>query len=238
MKKLGLASMIISLLSGCAANGFYEGVSSNTPDNIDEFTDKKFLGVPALLAFEGSSVKINNEWRATVAHNAPLLIGQDVFYHPRCDFALIRVKDEGNIPTLNYVYENDTVFHTGYPIFAGYSSHEGKYLGEVQDNKDGCKYSATNGTVIGGMSGGGVFNEKGEAIGVNVGVMLSSVKWKDKSEVSPAVFMSFPAMNDFITEVTGINFYPGFDQSNKLTESELLAIRKEVQDRKLDFSKK
>lgn len=230
MKRLGLAATVLMLLSGCAANGFYEGVHDDTPEDIEKYTDKKFFGVPVLLGLEGSSVKLDNQWRATVAHNKWLLIGQEVYYHPRCDFALIKVEDTGEEPDLGLILDNEKVFHTGYPVFGFYSSHEGKYLADVKDNSDDCTYSTTDATLISGMSGGGVFNEKGAVAGVNVGIMFG-VDWKDNPvDVSnPAVFMSLLAVRDFIFEVTGKNLYPEFDTySNQLTEEEKKHIKEDL----------
>ena len=230
MKRLGLAATVLMLLSGCAANGFYEGVHDDTPEDIEKYTDKKFLGFPALLALEGSSVKLDNQWRATVAHNKWLLIGQEVYYHPRCDFALIKVEDTGEEPDIGLIYDNESVFHTGYPAFGFYSSHEGKYLTDVKDLSDGCTYSTTDATLISGMSGGGVFNEKGAVSGVNVGIMFG-VDWQENEiDVSnPAVFMPFVAVRDFIFEVTGKNLHSDFETyANPLSKEEIIDIKKEL----------
>lgn len=191
-------------LSGCAANGFYEGIASGTPENAFKETEKNFIGVPMFLSMEGSSVKYNNEWRVTVAHNKPLLIGKEVYYHPKCDFAIFRDKSEGEEPVKGYVHQNQTTYHTGYPIGMIFSSHKGSYIGEIIDTRDDCTYSASDTTMISGMSGGGVYNKYGELVGVNVGIMFGDIKWEDGKEAdSPGVFMSINRMKDFIEEVTG-----------------------------------
>jgi hypothetical protein len=220
------------LLQGCTINGFYEGYSSDTPDDILKYNDKKFLGIPFLLAFEGSSVKLNNQWRATVAHNRPLLVGQEVYYHPRCDFALIKIADEGDYPEVGFAFYEKNVFHVGYPIFGIGSSHKGEARGDVINTTDNCMYSATDGTVISGMSGGGVFNESGQLVGVTTGVMFNNLEWPDgKTELFPSVFMPLAGVEDFIYEITGIDFYPDFETvSNPLTTAEKLAIRKELEE--------
>ena len=240
MKKLNLLLSSIScvLLSGCAANGFYEGYSSTTPEKIEEYNEKIFLGIPVALAFEGSSVRLNEEWVATVAHNKIILLGREAYYHPRCDFALIRDKIEKkeDYPKVGLVYRDEgynEVYHLGYPVFAPLSSHKGKYIGDVSNTVDNCYYSATNSTVIAGMSGGGVYNQNGDVVGVTTGVMYGNIKWdktEDKREqLDPSIFMSFLGVEDFIYEVTGIKYYPNkTNLSNPLTEEERVDIQKQL----------
>lgn len=241
MKKLNLLLPSVSclILAGCAANGFYEGYSSTTPEHIEDYNQKVFLGIPFALAFEGSSVRINEEWVATVAHNKIILLGREVYYHPRCDFALIRDKTDKkeDYPKVGYIYENDgynEIYHIGYPLFAPLSSHKGNYLGDVTNPTDNCYYSATDGTVIGGMSGGGVYNKHGDVVGVTTGVMYKNIKWdktvNKREQMAPAVFMSFLAVEDFIHEVTGIEYYPDtVNLSNPLTEEERSDIQKQLE---------
>lgn len=200
---LSLVGMSI-ILSGCAANGFYEGVASGTPENIKAETEKNFIGVPLLLSMEGSSAKYDNEWRVTVAHNKLLLVGKEVYYHPKCDFAMYRDKSEGEEPVIGLVYEDQKTYHAGYPIGMVFSSHEGKYIGEANDLRDDCIYSTSDTTMISGMSGGGVYNEFGELVGVNVGIMYGELDFQNgKKANSPGVFMSINRMKDFVEEVTG-----------------------------------
>lgn len=203
--KLLLAGCITTLLSGCAANGFYEGVHNETPKDIETITKKNFVGIPVLLAMEGSSVKLNDEWRATVAHNKPLLLGKDVYYHPVCDFALYREKSDNDIDVkFGYVHLDEDVFLTGYPLAMTFSSHKGKFIGDIIDPKDNCLYSGTDATVISGMSGGGAFNAKGELIGVNVGISFGELKWKNgRTANSPSMFISLNAVSDFIEKTIG-----------------------------------
>jgi hypothetical protein len=249
MKKISLFLPSVSiLLTGCAANGFYEGYSSTTPENIEKYNEKIFLGIPVALAFEGSSVRINDEWVATAAHNKVILLGREVYYHPRCDFALIRDKTDKKTeyPKVGFVYENvgyNEVYHVGYPLLAPLSSHKGKYLGDVSNPTDNCYYSATDSTVISGMSGGGVYNKYGEVVGVTIGIMFKNIKW-DKTEVkkehfAPSVFMPFLAVEDFIHEVTGIEYYPDtVNLSNPLTYEEKADIQKQLKESKYRSSSK
>lgn len=239
MKKFSiLLPSVLSLLTGCAANGFYEGYSSTTPEKIEKYNEKIFLGIPIALAFEGSSVRISDEWVATVAHNKVILLGREVYYHPRCDFALIRDKAEKkwDYPKIGFVYENDgynEVYHVGYPLLAPLSSHKGNYLGDVSNPTDNCYYSATDSTVIGGMSGGGVYNKNGEVVGVTTGIMFKNIKWdktaNKREHMAPAIFISFLGVEDFIHEVTGVDYYPNIENiSNPLTEKEKTDIRKQL----------
>lgn len=200
LSKLGALVVLSTTLFGCASNGFYEGVSDETPKGIQEKVHKNFLGIPALASLEGSSVDIFDGWRATVAHNKPMLIGKEVVYHPTCDFALY--KDVKSKETkLGTVSKNQEIFMTGYPTMGMFSSHVGEYLGDV--TYDDCLYSASNGTVIGGMSGGGVFNDAGELVGLNVGVVNDTVVWPNgESAKNISLFISIEYVKSFIEETT------------------------------------
>lgn len=229
MKNILIAITLSSLLSGCAINGFYEGVSDDAPAYVEKISKKNFLGIPPFFAFEGSSIQLNNEWRATAAHNKILFLGKEVYYHPRCDFALYKEKSPNQSLKIGIIHEKETLFHTGYPLFWTYSAHKSKYLGEVENPQDKCIYSGTDGTLIGGMSGGGVIDSNNSIVGVNVGIMYKNVEFSVQDELAPTVFISFLSVKDFIKEITGQDYYPEYkNTANALTEEEIQTIRKEI----------
>ena len=57
----------------------------------------------------------------------------------------------------------------GYPLASPLVVNPGKWMFDIT-GADGCKYSAMSGVMIGGMSGGGVYNSKGELVGINIGI--------------------------------------------------------------------
>lgn len=229
IKNIFSSLSVCIFLSGCAINGFYEGVHDDSPKEASTITKKNFIGIPPFLSFDGSSVKLDNEWRATVAHNKIILLGKEVYYHPRCDFALYREKSNDYEPNVGIALEKETLFLTGYPLFATYSSHKGKYIGEVHNPQDKCIYSGTDGTLIGGMSGGGVVDVNNNVVGVNVGIMYKNIEFSVQDELAPAIFISFLSVQDFIEAVIGRDLYPTINgQSNPLTESEIIELKKQV----------
>lgn len=192
----------IVLLVGCVANGLPQGVHRSTPSNAIEETTKMFVGVPTLLALEGSSAKYNNEWRITAAHNKAILIAQnkEFYIHPTCDVALYRERSKG-VVIHGLVYPDEAIYHVGYPIGLPIASHIGRYLEEVLNTDDGCIYSASTSVVISGMSGGGVYNRKGELVGINIGIAKNStIDLTDKT-----LFLPLKRVEGWITET--INKY-------------------------------
>lgn len=204
MSKLVL--ILSMVLTGCCANGI-PNFTAGVPDIVSDNTHKMTIGL-----LEGSYTTINDEWSITVAHNKPIitLTGRTVFYHPTCDIALIKTrgKTDNNVK-LGVYYPGDSLHNAGYPPFPlplAYDKLE--YLGDVSGvghlGTDKCPaYSYANGIVMGGMSGGGVWNSKNELVGVNVGFAditeLNGVKHD-----SAFIFVPLLAVKDWIHEVTGL----------------------------------
>jgi hypothetical protein len=203
MKYLMMLITILQLTGCVSATGLPNLMISDQPDVIKENTSKLFVGVPALLALEGSSVRINQDWLVTAAHNKPILsmLGKEVVYHPTCDIALIKESGEGGVD-LGLVYDGDEIKASGYPTMLSLAINSGKVLGGIKlpDFKYGeeCVYIAFDAANISGMSGGGVFNESNQL----VGTISSNGKLSDGSRVSfatPIVFVS-----DWIKSNTGV----------------------------------
>ena len=207
MKSLKLMTSLV-LLVGCSSR--IPIVDNYLTNNIVSTNEKIFVGVPLLLGLEGSSVRLNEEWVLTAAHNSPILFLQgyrkdkDVFYNPTCDVALVREGSLGR-SDLGLVYQGGKVVHVGYPIVGILSRNEGEYLADIvsHDWKD-CQMSARSGDVSKGMSGGGVYNEKGELVGITHGIAHGVVKWGSGLTYNyPAVFTSIYVIQDWLYELTG-----------------------------------
>ena len=204
MKRFLIVSLVL-LLAGCVANGFYEGIALETPEHVLSENKKIFVGMPYVVSLIGSSAKYNDEWRVTAAHNRWLISKEEAYFHPFCDFALFRDSSgESKKSKLGYILENEEVYHVGYPLGLSISSHKGTYIGEILNPVDNCVYSASDATLISGMSGGGAYNKYGDLVGVNIGIMHGNIKWPDgRVGFSPSIFISINAVKIFIEEVIG-----------------------------------
>tara|TARA_B100001105_G_scaffold186434_1_gene151050 strand:+ start:9164 stop:9796 length:633 start_codon:yes stop_codon:yes gene_type:complete len=207
MKSLKMVTSLV-LLVGCSSVGPL--VDNYLTDNTVITNEKIFVGIPLLFGLEGSSVRLNGEWVLTAAHNSPILFLQgyrkdkDVFYHPTCDVALVREGGLGR-SDLGLVYQKGKVTHVGYPIVGILSRNEGEYLADIvsHDWKD-CQMSASSGDVSKGMSGGGVYNENGELVGITHGIAHGVVKWESGLTYNyPAIFTSIYVIRDWLYELTG-----------------------------------
>ena len=150
--KFKIATGLLTLtLLGCAFNGLPEGYHDQTPEGISENVEKVF--VPPFM--EGSSVRLNDEWLLSAAHNKTIffLQGREVYYHPTCDVALIRDHKEGVTTKVGSLNVGESVFVVGYPAAMPLMSHKGRHVGNITIPKTPCIYGATNATTIGGMSG-------------------------------------------------------------------------------------
>lgn len=202
MKK-SIIILLTAILSGCAAtNGDITGVDPDTLSGVLDNTGKKFVGIPVLLSMEGSYARLNKDWIITAAHNRPIL-PQETFYHPTCDVALYKdsTASEGVLEA-GVVYYGESVFHVGYPLAHGEVSQKGVVVGDTVDS-DGCRYTITTASVMGGMSGGGVYNQQGELIGITNGISEKLV-WEDGRVMDDmTLFITINAVKGWIEQVTG-----------------------------------
>ncbi len=77
------------------------------------------------------------------------------------------------------------------------------FIGDVCEAKGECLYSATGAPVKSGMSGGGVFNDQGELVGIIRGVMYGDVMWKDGRVAKDiTIFTTLKFVEDWIFEHT------------------------------------
>lgn len=195
------------LLSGCSSNLVF---SADIGEAIGHNNQKIFIGIPVLASLEGSMARLDENWILTAKHNKVILSvqGREVYYHPYCDIALVR--SDGTVhASVGMVLNGQDILHVGYPIGLPLSASRGKYVGDVfVQDWDGCQMSATTGVVSSGMSGGGVYNDHEQLIGINHGYVSGSVTWPNGEKVShPAIFVSLYAVKDWLQQVTGKDYY-------------------------------
>jgi hypothetical protein len=207
-----LSIIVASLLMvGCQSNGkIYHDTSLITNKEIEN-TEKIFAGVPVLLSMEGSTARLDENWVVTAAHNKPIFIAQgklDVIYHPTCDIAIYRSKGDNTVK-VGTAYNGDTVNHVGYPMGLPMSVSQGQIVGSVNmEEYPECTMVATTGTIAKGMSGGGVYNDAGELIGINQGFADSDMVWPDGTKLSNGgVYMHLSTVKDWLKEHTGVDYF-------------------------------
>lgn len=203
--RLSTLALTSLTLTGCALNGIPNPIPNVTPEQVNG-VEKTFAGIPALFAIEGSSVRLDEDWVLTNAHNELILTltGADYIKHPTCDVALVR--DRGNSVDygLGVIYPYEGITHVGYPIFMPLSSSEGMYFQDVTTlDYPSCQMSMSTGSLMSGMSGGGVFNKQDELVGINQGVLLfHDMEFEGETYSSPSVFISLVAVIDWIEATT------------------------------------
>ncbi len=194
------------MLTGCAGNGLV------TPTTEMDNVDLKFLGVPGVLAMQGSAVRIDENWLLTAKHNAFFIMFDDVYEHPLCDIALI--KDKGEIDTpVNFklVNEEEKVTHKGYGSFLAIpAKSEGEFLQYL--TVDNCTVGLTNAPVWAGMSGGAVYNSNEELIGINQAIVWSvelnegSKPLKEADRRTAYTPVCTEEVGQWIEKVTGVKY--------------------------------
>ena len=167
MKKI-LIGFAAIMLSGCMS-GHYEWDKTAMEHN-----KLNFIGIPSVLGlgFSGSSTPITDNMSLTNNHVATILLKETVKSHDKCDLAIIPQNNKGEkLPTLNYAKIGDEVTFYGYSGFTLMPvSSTGKILSFQKRN--GCMVMETSAGGVAGMSGGSVFNNKGELIGIIFGLNL------------------------------------------------------------------
>lgn len=194
------------LLTACAYN--YPPTSvENVPEKVLANTYKIFAGIPLLASLEGSSVRYSADWVLTSAHNELILqlTGKEYYKHPICDIALYKdvIDNDTHTPriTTGLVYQGEMMYHTGYPIGLPMTVSGGIYIGDIIE-KDGCRYSVSSAGIIGGTSGGGVWNSNNELVGITRGYIKGTTKWGDGREAKDhGVFVPLAGYQDWIDSI-------------------------------------
>lgn len=192
--------LVVLLICSCS--------TINTP--MSRNTEVKFVGIPVLLCASGSAVRLDDDWMLTVAHNATILRlqGIEAFYHSKYDIALYRESGESEV-AIGVVNESEVVVHHGYPYSIYLATKEGVYGGNVvMSNQGAVILGASSASIHNGMSGGGVYNSKGELVGINQGVLNDTLEWSNGNKiVKPTVFVPLIEVSDWLTEVTGNKYF-------------------------------
>ncbi|UTV27382.1 serine protease [Photobacterium atrarenae] len=128
------------------------------------------VGIPLLLGGFGSAVPVNDQYMITAKHVAKLSWDFEVIHHPFCDLSLIR-RHADFIPTWGLIYPDQPVSHHGHSLLGNSIKGKGKYLQDVIDTNTDCLYSLSDAPVMSGMSGGPVFNQYGEIVGITVAIV-------------------------------------------------------------------
>ncbi|MDX1303398.1 serine protease [Photobacterium sp.] len=171
------AIFLAAAVTGCVTTN---GPISRTPAN--NANQLVVIGVPILLGGFGSSVPINDSYQITAKHVARLSWDLDVIHHPYCDLSLIRTSSQ-HVPDWGLIYPDQKVTHEGHSLLGGSIKGEGKYLQDVIDTNTDCLYSLSDAPVMSGMSGGPVFNESGEIVGITVAIVHNP---EDLTNLRPA----------------------------------------------------
>ncbi|MBV7261220.1 trypsin-like peptidase domain-containing protein [Photobacterium sp. WH24] len=153
------------ILSGCVMTN---GDVFDAPKNMAN--QQVIIGVPILLGGFGSAVPVTPNLQVTAKHVARYSWNRDVIYHPLCDLALIRT-DSAQVPTWGLIFPDQPVVHQGHSLLGNSIEGKGKYLQDVIDTNNNCLYSLSDAPVMSGMSGGPVFNEAGEIVGITVAIV-------------------------------------------------------------------
>ncbi|MGR5451379.1 hypothetical protein ACP3V3_16805 [Vibrio sp. PNB22_3_1] len=200
-----IATCLATALTGCA-NAILNPFKA-LPEPITQPTEKIFLGIPSILSFEASSVRLDNEWVLTAAHNyvVPFLQMKEIHLHPTCDIALIYDPVDKPVTPLviGTAFTDDEIINTGYPIYYPITGDEGQYKRDVfmpDSYWPNCQFSgATTGLMV-GMSGGGVWRKDNhQLIGIN-----SSFSIFDQGDGEAlSYFVSLKYLSGWIKDVTG-----------------------------------
>ena len=184
-------------------NGLPSYDYSSAPKGIIDNTQKIFIGIPVLLAMEGSTARYNKDWLITAGHNKFIesLNSKNFIRHPTCDIALIHNSVDSkhdNSVGLGKIYSNEPVWLVGYPGFSPIAVNKATYNSDFKGGLTGsksesnCQYSAFNGVAISGMSGGGVYNKDGKLSGIITGIatLVNSSGVKSKHMYAAAAMIS------------------------------------------------
>lgn len=213
MSKLKIGGVLSgTLLMGCVMNGVPN--ITLTSSEVTKRVEKIFVGVPILLAVEGSSARLDEEWFVTAAHNKLILDSTkgEVYYHPTCDIAL--VKEEGLGSEVAPLVVNESLRLVGYPLGLPISINSGTHIGfvNIADYVNCTATDITTATTISGMSGGGVYNNSDQLVGVVGGVITDDLYINgglyDKQTLTTSTyFTNLYEVREWLTEVTGNEYF-------------------------------
>lgn len=180
--KIFLLSLFI-LITGCSTHNYKDDRYGQLNIEINEYSTE-------IATF----AQWNENYAVTVKHasNVPNSVYQSDIY----DLQFFKKKSVGNIPEWSYSNEKDIVSMIGYTEVNSDNKiiKKGKDLGTA-DFLIKNKYRMVDTTIIKGMSGGPVINNKNKLVGINIGYTHNPVFIKDK-EIIVSVFLSYEAIQE------------------------------------------
>lgn len=190
---------LMSLLAACALISGCNGMS--TAFEKDPVQDQAFLvysGGPLPMMLMGSAVQWNDEYAVTVKH-LPYVSGSE--FEGRGDVQFFR--KAANAPQWRQYQPGETVTAIGFNTFYMPTQGQGQTLKAMVrlDAKDGgVMYGTHTGATVKGMSGGPVFAEDGDAVGISVAYLdksrLEDLKRPDLSSQSQvSIFLPYAEIN-------------------------------------------
>ncbi|WP_129120592.1 S1 family peptidase [Veronia nyctiphanis] len=197
-KKFVLLSIYLLLsasLQGCfLTNGPTQFADEKTAPDLNYLP----IGIPFVLGGFGSSVPLTEELSLTAKHVAQYDFSEVVAYHPNCDVAIIKADNsDKKLPLLGKVFPNDNLNVYGFGMTGKVITGKGKYFLDVNFLDSAifkkCPASITDAPIQSGMSGGGVYNEKGHLVGIISGMSGSGFKvlgQQDLGNKRTSVFIS------------------------------------------------
>lgn len=197
-------TMAVSLTGCFLVNGELAAVPEKNKPGIRYLP----IGIPFFLGGHGSSVPLTENLSLTAKHIATYTYNSVVAYHPDCDIAIIEQKnDKNDLVALGDVYPDKSVSTYGRGLTGNLLEGSGKYYLDVNfvdsDLFENCPASVMDAPIQSGMSGGGVFNENGELVGIISGMSGENFKLLDGRELNlerVSVFVSTNFVKGWIEE--------------------------------------
>lgn len=196
---------VLLLLTGCT------GIPTPILGFDETTSNTKYIFAYPISA---SAAQLDDEWVVTSAHNKYVLeiTGKEAYYHPTCDIAIYR-KDGKGIK-LGIPYAGETLSHLGYAMGLMMTKTEGTFKASVWiKNYPGCEADVLSDAIsVLGISGGGVYNQNQELVGINMGfltetITLSGGNFDGDTMTNPLVFISLYDVRDWLKEVTGNEYF-------------------------------
>ncbi len=195
--------MFIAVLNGCfLINGPLEKAKETNAPDLGYVP----IGIPFLFGGHGTSVPLTKELSLTAKHVASISYHSVVAYHPKCDVAIVKKQTELNeFPPLGVVNSKDNVFTYGMGLLGDLLVGKGIYYQDVNfvDSHifKACPASITDAAIQSGMSGGGVYNAKGELVGIISGMSSDKFHLLDGTDLGnerTSVFVSTLHVKEWI----------------------------------------
>ncbi len=205
IKNSVIAILMAINLTGCfLVNGKLTAVPEKNKPAIKYLP----IGIPFLLGGHGSSVPLTEKLSLTAKHIATYAYNSVVAYHPNCDVAIIEQENnKEELVASGYIYPEKSVATYGRGLTGNLLEGTGKYYLDVNfvdsDLFKNCPASVMDAPIQSGMSGGGVFNEKRELVGIISGMSGANFKLLDGKKLNlerVSVFVSTNFVKEWIEE--------------------------------------